>query len=124
MSDVDASPQNAKRESTPIADYAMLADCNSAMLVSRTGSIDWLCLPRYDSPAIFARLLGPDAGHWSIRPAGQFRSEHSYVPRRLALQTTFAADSGKAKGTDARAIAARHRGHRAGLSSPAAVPRL
>jgi GH15 family glucan-1,4-alpha-glucosidase len=57
----------------PIAEYGLLADCNSSALVDRAGSIDWLCLPRYDSDAIFARLLDPDAGHWSIRPAGPGR---------------------------------------------------
>ena len=51
----------------PIADYGLLADGNSSALQDRAGSIDWLCLPRYDSDAIFARLLDPDAGHWSIR---------------------------------------------------------
>ena len=48
--------------STPIADYGLLADCNSSALVDRAGSIDWLCLPRYDSDAIFSRLLDPDGG--------------------------------------------------------------
>ena len=67
-------PAGEPRGSQPIADYGLLADCNSAALVDRDGSIDWLCLPRYDSPAVFARILDPDAGHWSIRPAGAFTS--------------------------------------------------
>ena len=57
---------------TPIADYGLLADCNSAALVSRDGSIDWLCLPRYDSDALLSRILDPSAGHWSLRPAGAY----------------------------------------------------
>ena len=50
----------------PIADYALLSDCRSAALVSRAGSVDWLCFPRFDGPAVFARLLDNQAGHWSI----------------------------------------------------------
>src|SRR4051812_9300348 len=91
--------------SVPIADYGLLADCNSAALVSRAGSVDWLCLPRYDSPAIFTRLLGRDGGHWSIRPAGEFESEHRYLPGTLALETTFTTASGTVKVTDAMAFA-------------------
>src|SRR3954449_8851239 len=86
---------------TPIADYGLLADCNSAALVDCDGSIDWLCLPRYDSDAVFARLLDPDAGHWSIRPAASFSSERRYVPGTLVLETTFTTDSGVVRLTDA-----------------------
>ena len=81
-------------EFRPIADYALLADCSSAALLGRDGSIDWLCMPRYDSPAIFARILDPEAGHWSIRPAGRFTVERRYLPGTLIVETTFATDSG------------------------------
>ena len=57
------------RDFRPIADYGLLADCNSAALVDRYGSIDWLCLPRFDSAACFAALLGePKHGRWLIAP--------------------------------------------------------
>jgi GH15 family glucan-1,4-alpha-glucosidase len=61
-----------------IASYGLLADCNSAALVSRRGSIDWLCFPRYDSPSVFGRLLDPEAGHWAIGPTAPFSSQRHY----------------------------------------------
>src|SRR3954470_22921215 len=91
--------------SLPIADYALLADCNSAALVSRGGSIDWLCLPRYDSPAVFARLLGADGGHWAVRPAGSYEVERRYVPCTLVVETTFTTEMGRVRVTDALAFA-------------------
>src|SRR6266536_1664737 len=89
------------RGSQPIAEYGLLADCNSAALVARDGSIDWLCLPRYDSGSVFGRILDPGAGHWSIRPAGAFTSERRYLPGTLVVETMFTTDGGTVKVTDA-----------------------
>jgi GH15 family glucan-1,4-alpha-glucosidase len=104
--------------STPIADYGLLADCNSAALVGRDGSIDWLCLPRYDSESIFARLLDADAGHWAIRPAGAYTSERRYLPGTLVLETTFTTDAGAVRLIDALVFAEGQRGHDLGFDSP------
>src|SRR5215213_7889320 len=109
--------------STPIADHGLLADCNGSALVDRTGSIDWLCMPRYDSGALVARLLDPDAGHWSIRPAGTFEAERRYIPGSLAIETTFTTDTGTVRLIDAMAAAAGQRGHDLGFDAPHEVLR-
>ncbi len=82
--------------STPIEDYALIGDCHTAALVSRAGSIDWLCLPRFDSPAAFAALLGTeDHGRWLIAPRSPVRRiERRYRPGTLVLETTFETDEG------------------------------
>jgi alpha,alpha-trehalase len=115
-----SGPQPA---SQPIANYALLADCNSAALVDRDGSIDWLCLPRYDSPAVFARLLDGDAGHWSIRPAGEYESERRYLPGTLVLESVFSTDSGSVRLLDAMAFASGQRHHDLGFDAPHEVLR-
>ena len=107
----------------PIAHYGMLSDCHSAAMVDTHGSIDWLCVPRYDSPALFARILDPEAGHWSIRPAESFTTERRYLPGTLVLETTFTAESGVVRLTDALAFADGQRGHELGVAPPHEVLR-
>ena len=74
-----------------IEDYAMLGDTETVALVGRDGSLDWLCTPRFDSPACFAALLGDEEnGRWQICPAVPVqRVERAYRPGTLVLDTTF-----------------------------------
>jgi GH15 family glucan-1,4-alpha-glucosidase len=86
----------------PIEDYALIGDCQTAALVGRDGSIDWLCFPRFDSGACFAALLGtPDHGRWLLAPAGHVHSvTRSYRGDTLVLDTTFETDEGVVVVTD------------------------
>ncbi|HWC14822.1 MAG TPA: glycoside hydrolase family 15 protein [Actinomycetota bacterium] len=80
-----------------IEDYAFIGDTSSGALVSKDGSMDWLCLPRFDSAAVFAALLDEKrAGRWSIRPAGEFRSSRRYAGDTLILESRFETDEGTA----------------------------
>jgi GH15 family glucan-1,4-alpha-glucosidase len=74
-----------------IEDYALIGDCETAALVDRTGSIDWLCWPRFDSPACFAALLGTSKhGRWLLRPAADVRlTSRNYRNDSLILETRF-----------------------------------
>jgi alpha,alpha-trehalase len=103
---------------TPIADYALLSDRHSAALVSRSGSIDWLCFPRFDSPSMFGRLLGEEAGHWSIRATGTTLVTRRYLDRTMVLETTFCTGTGTVAITDALAMGDGNRGHELGKGSP------
>jgi len=85
----------------PIDDYGFIGDCRTGALVSRSGSIDWLCLPNFDSPSIFARLLDPVAGGcFSIRPRDPFTSQRRYLDATCILETTFEARSGQVRVLD------------------------
>ncbi|HEY2557667.1 MAG TPA: trehalase-like domain-containing protein, partial [Diaminobutyricibacter sp.] len=95
----------------PISDYGLLSDCRSAALVSREGSVDWLCFPRFDQPSVFARILDANAGHWSIKPVGDFTTERRYFEDTLVLTTTFKTASGTAILVDALAVGRNERGH-------------
>src|ERR687894_3131730 len=81
----------------PIEDYALIGDTHTAGLVSRDGSIDWLCLPRFDSPACFAALLGDhDNGRWLLAPVDEEAEvSRRYVGLSSMLETTFTTTSGE-----------------------------
>jgi GH15 family glucan-1,4-alpha-glucosidase len=85
-----------------IEDYAIIGDCYTAALVSRNGSIDWLCLPRFDSGACFAALLGtPENGRWLLAPAGEIKSiRRRYRDDSLVLETEYETDEGVVTVTD------------------------
>ncbi|WP_236235472.1 glycoside hydrolase family 15 protein [Pseudomonas faucium] len=85
-----------------IEDYALLGNCRSAALVSRDGSLDWLCLPRFDAPAVFAALLGNEEnGRWRLAPTDPVQhSSRTYLDDTLVLQTTWVTASGRARVLD------------------------
>lgn len=95
--------------SQPIEDYALIGDTQTAALVGKNGSIDWLCVPRFDSGAVFAAMLGDRTnGRWQITPAGGLRTiERRYIENTLVLETTFHTDDGVVRITDCMPI----RGH-------------
>ncbi|HXL88429.1 MAG TPA: glycoside hydrolase family 15 protein [Streptosporangiaceae bacterium] len=110
-------------DSLPIGDYALVSDCRSAALVSREGSVDWLCFPRFDGPSVFCRLLDPSGGCFAIRPAGEFRASRRYVDQTMVLETTFTTQGGTAVLTDAMAVGRNERGHDLGTRSPSMLLR-
>ena len=85
-----------KSRSKPLEDYGVIGNLMSAALVARDGSIDWLCLPRFDSAPCFAALLGgPQHGRWVIAPAGPTsKVTRRYVPDTAVLETTFETETG------------------------------
>lgn len=92
--------------STPIEDYAVLGDGRTAALVSRHGSVDWLCLPGFDSAACFAALLGsPEHGRWLLTVTGASEVTRRYVEDSFVLETTYVTPSGRATVTDAMPLA-------------------
>jgi len=81
-----------------IEDYAVIGDLHTIALVDRNGSMDWLCLPRFDASACFAALLGEeDNGCWKINPAGAFEARRSYRGETLILETQFTTATGVAR---------------------------
>jgi GH15 family glucan-1,4-alpha-glucosidase len=91
-------------DSVPLAieDYALIGDTRTAALVGRDGSIDWMCVPRFDSAACFAALLGePSHGRWKLAPASEVRRvERRYRDGTLVLETDFETPDGAVRVTD------------------------
>jgi GH15 family glucan-1,4-alpha-glucosidase len=103
---------------TPIADHALLSDCHSAAIVDRSGSVEWLCFPRFDSPSVFARLLDDQGGHWSIRPVGAAEVSRRYLDRTMVLETTFRTATGSVTLVDALSMGPGNRDHELGRGAP------
>jgi len=82
----------------PIADYGFIGDCHTAALVSCAGSIDWCCLPRFDSDSCFGRLLDwENGGYFAVTPQGSYTTRREYLRNSLILVTTFKSGSNEAK---------------------------
>lgn len=97
----DAPRERRSPGSSPaveLCDYAVIGDMHTAALVSKSGSIDWFCFPRFDSPAVFCRLLDTGCGgFFAARPSGAFASERTYVDETNVLATTFTTASGRVR---------------------------
>ena len=107
QSPATTDPAQGRAERYPdISSYALIGDCHSAGLVGRSGSIDWLCLRRFDAGSTFGRLLDWDhGGFFSIRPSDpEATSERRYRDGSLVLDTTFTAGGGRVRVTDCFAM--------------------
>jgi alpha,alpha-trehalase len=79
----------------PIGSYGFLSDCHTSALVSYDGSVEWLCLPRFDAPSAFAALLDRGAGHFRLKPRGVVVPiSRRYEPGTLVVETTWVTDTG------------------------------
>jgi GH15 family glucan-1,4-alpha-glucosidase len=83
-----------------IGDYAVIGNCRTLALVAKSGAIEWLCLPTFSSPSIFAAVLDRDAGHFAIGPAGPYSVERAYIAGSNVLLTTFHCPAGTLRVTD------------------------
>src|SRR5580658_9739609 len=94
----------------PIEDYGLIGDTHTAAIVGRDGSIDWLCLPRFDSESCFARLLGDEShGFWRIAPTSeQVETRRRYRGDTLVLETEFRTPEGVARLVDCMPIREDH----------------
>jgi GH15 family glucan-1,4-alpha-glucosidase len=107
-----------------IADYALLSNCQGSALVGRSGSIDWACLPAFDSPAVFARILGEPGGYWSISPREPHTSTREYLDDTMVLRTELRTAQGVIALTDFMPLHPDDMYNDIGIHSPAALYRI
>ncbi len=107
-----------------IADYALLSNCQGSALVGRDGSLDWACLPAFDTAPVFARILGEPGGHWSIRPVLPSESTRRYLEDTMVLRTEMRTPTGVVALTDFMPLDPRDRHNDIGMHSPAALSRI
>ena len=109
------SPYDRASAYPDIADYAIIGDCHTAALVAKDGSIDWCCWPRFDSDAVFCRLLDASRGGFlRISPAGDFATKRAYVDGTNILQTSFVTAAGRMRLTDCMPVEPAATPHRRG----------
>jgi GH15 family glucan-1,4-alpha-glucosidase len=105
----------SERAYPPIGDYGFIADCHSSALVSKSGSIDWSCMPRVDSTSCFGRILDWESGGYcKIAPDAEYSTTRRYLDGTLVLETTFRTGAGEARVTDCLTMRAggEHEPHR------------
>jgi GH15 family glucan-1,4-alpha-glucosidase len=107
-----------------IADHALISNCQGSALVARDGTIDWACLPRFDSPAVLASLLDAEAGHWSLRPSDDGTVSRRYLAETMAVCTEWRTPSGRIEVWDLLPLGEHERGHHIGQHAPAGIIRV
>jgi GH15 family glucan-1,4-alpha-glucosidase len=118
---------NAHRHRGPsaaIGDHALISNCQGSALVALDGTIDWACLPRFDSPAVLASLLDPDAGHWSLAPTDGGTASRRYLGETMAVCTEWQTPSGRVEVWDLLPLGEHERGHHIGQHAPPGIIRV
>jgi GH15 family glucan-1,4-alpha-glucosidase len=104
-----SAPPSADSPFPPIADYGFLSDCHTGALVASDGSIEWMCLPHFDSPSVFGALLDRGAGSWRVGPYGVYvPAGRRYVPGTNMIETTWMTPQGWIRVVDALVIGEWH----------------
>ncbi len=104
-----SSPTSLDSPFPPIADYGFLSDCHTGALVASDGSIEWMCLPHFDSPAVFASMLDRGAGSWRVGPYGLYvPAGRRYIPGTNMIETTWMTPQGWLRVVDALTVGPWH----------------